>query len=828
MYLVVGIIIIASAIGGHYLTTGLTDFKRNEITEESDAFIQALSYSMLNELNHTEYTVNALAQTHQLEDVLGNSTHHDIDDANMVLDNYQESFNVSVCYLMNLSGGVVASSNRESEKSFVGNNYGFRPYFQKAIMGSPTRYFALGITSGTRGFYASSPVTNENGTIIGVAVIKRELDSLEKEMGEYDFTYLVSPEGVIFLSCENCYMVNRTMGRLNDTTIANLRASREFGDGPFDPFIEDELKNGDEVEIDGKKYLVSIQEINDDGWSLYVFNSLDEERQFMWIGIIISILIHVIILGLFAYFIHVKTASVKLEESENRFHSLYDSMKEGVALHRVISDDSGVPVDYLILDVNPSYVSQTGVSREKALNRKASELYETGEPPYLNEYSHVAKTGEPNTFETYFPPLEKYFSISVISPQKDHFATVFTDITARKINEETIRENQSQLLAITSAAMDAIIKIDNHGAIDFWNDAATKIFGYRADEVMGRNLHDILVPEQYFEKHRTAFSLFQQSGKGGAMGRTTELTGKHKDGHEFPIELSLSSTKIKEKWNAIGIVRDISERKQAEEERDELMKLLEDKSEELQQVVYVTSHDLRSPLVNIQGFSDILDLGTQEILQLLENDAIPKEIKEKAEKISQDDITESITFIRASIDKIEALIDGLLRISRLGTASLNPEHLNMNDLLHEVEKTIEFRIKEKGVTLSIENLPDCRGDRMQVNQVFTNLLDNALKYLDPQRPGELRVSGREEDGNVIFSVEDNGVGIAPNHIDKVFQIFHRIDRSATDGEGLGLTAIRHIMDRHQGRTWVESEFGKGSTFSISFPMEGKEEVDHAG
>jgi two-component system, chemotaxis family, sensor kinase Cph1 len=142
----------------------------------------------------------------------------------------------------------------------------------------------------------------------------------------------------------------------------------------------------------------------------------------------------------------------------------------------------------------------------------------------------------------------------------------------------------------------------------------------------------------------------------------------------------------------------------------------------------------------------------------------------------------------------------------------------MNAMLASIAQTVEFQIKQARVTLQIQPLPNCQGDATQINQVFSNLIGNAIKYRSPKRPGLIEVSGQIEDGRCVYAVRDNGIGIAPEHQAKVFEIFHRLDPSASEGEGLGLTIAQKILECQEGRLWVKSTPGDGSTFFVSLPV----------
>ena len=240
-------------------------------------------------------------------------------------------------------------------------------------------------------------------------------------------------------------------------------------------------------------------------------------------------------------------------------------------------------------------------------------------------------------------------------------------------------------------------------------------------------------------------------------------------------------------------------------------------SEDMETLMHVISHDLRAPIVTIQGFCQELTMACDRLKTLFEEEAMSDAVRKNVNPLVTQDIPEAVRFIRAGADSVNSVTSGILRFIRLGQIDIQWERLDMNLLMMGIVSSMEFQLKKKGVVLHIGDLPDCMGDDVLVTQVFANLIDNAQKYLEPSRPGEITISGKTVDGWSVYAVTDNGIGVSPEHHARIFQVFNRLAPQQEKGEGLGLAIVKRIIDRHQGKIEVESLPGKGTTFQAYFP-----------
>ena len=183
-----------------------------------------------------------------------------------------------------------------------------------------------------------------------------------------------------------------------------------------------------------------------------------------------------------------------------------------------------------------------------------------------------------------------------------------------------------------------------------------------------------------------------------------------------------------------------------------------------------------------------------------------------------EDIHQDLDIISKSTDRMKGLIEGLLKVSRIGTIELNLKEVDMNKVFSEIFDIVKFQIDDNQTDINVDELPSCKADEDMIKQVFTNLVDNAVKYFKPDQKGSINITGHREDGKSIYCVEDNGIGIMKEHQGRIFEIYHRLNpQGPAEGQGLGLTIIKRILNRHNGDIWLESEETEGSKFFISLP-----------
>ena len=245
-------------------------------------------------------------------------------------------------------------------------------------------------------------------------------------------------------------------------------------------------------------------------------------------------------------------------------------------------------------------------------------------------------------------------------------------------------------------------------------------------------------------------------------------------------------------------------------------------NDEIQRFAYIVSHDLRAPLVNIMGFTSELEVGAGRLKTYFDGREPTEEETQDAKRAAEEEIPEAVHFIRASTTKMDGLIGAILKLSREGRRELKRERVDLHALLIDVTTSLQHQLDSAGATLELpDTLPSVVADRLALEQVFGNILENAVKYLDARRPGKITITGNESGGRVKIWIADNGRGIDEKDKERVFELFRRAGSQDRPGEGVGLAHVRALVRRLGGDVTVQSTLGEGSTFEVDLPKKAK-------
>ncbi|WP_129596608.1 PAS domain S-box protein [Methanohalophilus profundi] len=606
---------------------------------------------------------------------------------------------------------------------------------------------------------------------------------------------------------------------------------------------------------------------------------------------------------------------------------LIQIVEEGICFHEMIYDEEGLPEDYIITGLNPAYEKILGLSKENVIGKRASDIYGCEKPPYIDVYSQVAKTGRATKFETYFPPMNKHFTISVASSQKGKFTTIFSDITDMKKTQKQLEEIKERLeLAMDSAdhgfwdwnldtdeiyfspryytmlgyepgelpmnrdtwaglmhpedkksvlpriqkcvenaqpyeeefrlkckdgtwkwisGKGKTFEVDKKGIphralgvhedidqrkkiydrtkrqrrelIQFYNNLNDFVFildmngniiatnkkvelklGYTSDELKSMYILDVHPPERRDEAHTIVEAMI----KGQKDSCHVPLIDCK--GNIIPVETKITHGTWEGKNVIFGVSRDISEQKKFEDAIIKAKLSAQEANRTKSEFLANMSHELRTPLNSIIGFSQVLS-GEQF-----------GELNEKQHKY--------ISNVENSGEHLLELINGVLDLSRVesGKIELEPEMTNVSALIKETSIFVKQLAKEKNIHLEIDISPDSFEmciDKIKLKAIIYNLLSNAIKYTPAN--GNVWLKGSFDDKELYVSVIDDGIGINPELQEEIFDPFIQagsFSNKEYEGTGLGLALVKKYVEMHDGEIWIESEVGKGSTFTFTVPL----------
>jgi len=495
-----------------------------------------------------------------------------------------------------------------------------------------------------------------------------------------------------------------------------------------------------------------------------------------------------------------KRVEEALRESEQKFRLFVEQSSDGL----VFTDEHGIVIEW-----NQAQEQLTGLSRHECIGRPLWDIQhdvasfakqkpkqhqeleqkilwalETGQGDFLNKLLEIELFRRDGT-----KVIVQQMTFGIKTNQGYRLGSIIRDVTKLKQVEEELRASEARFRRLVEVSP-IPMWTNTNGMITYVNSAALRALGAtHPDQVLGRPATDFIHPDYHALVEERVSQMVEAENSAPLMEeKYIRLDGRLIDVEVIATPFSTSGGTVIQ-----VIFQDITKRKQNEAERDSLIANLEAKNAELERFTYTVSHDLKAPLITIRGF-----------LGFIEKDASSGDINRLKEDIQR---------ISAATDKMQRLLNELLELSRIGRLTNPPENIAFGDLVHEVIKLLEERLRERKIEVKIQDdLPVVCGDSQRLLEVVQNLLDNAVKFMGAQVNPVIEIGAQgEEKGMPIFYIRDNGIGIAPEHHERIFGLFNKLDPRA-EGTGVGLAIVKRILEVHGGRIWVESEPGKGTAF----------------
>jgi two-component system sensor kinase FixL len=375
--------------------------------------------------------------------------------------------------------------------------------------------------------------------------------------------------------------------------------------------------------------------------------------------------------------------------------------------------------------------------------------------------------------------------------------------------QAALADAQGRKRAILESSLDPIITINQQGIITEFNRAAEQTFGHPREKILGTRPSDVLFPAEMSVGQPDRIDRYLDVGEGSLLGRRVEVTAVRADGETFDAEMAMTISREEGAPVLTFFVRDISQRKRAEQEQMRYAAELERSNRELEQFAYVASHDLQEPLRKIRAFSDRL----QTLCDCTLSEAA----------------AECLQRMQSAAERMELLIDGLLSLSRVTTQAQSFVPVDLEQVVREVVSDLEVQIERQAGRLEVGHLPTIQADPLQMRQLLQNLIANGLKFHRPEEPPLVKIAGRllggrqqrharqaEERCQIV--VEDNGIGFEEKYRERIFDVFERLHpRDVFEGTGIGLALCRKIVERHGGQITARGVPGQGSVFEVVLP-----------
>ncbi len=574
LWLAAVLLLCVTAVGS-VLTVYLGNLAREDLQRQNEAAVAAVSLHIEAELQGLNRAVKALAENPSILPALVLPHQEALADVHRVLDRYNKAMASSVAYLMDETGLTVAATNRQAPDGFLGVNFAFRPYFQEAMRGDTGRYLAVGVTSGRRGYYAAHPVRDQTGRIRGVVAMEKDLDAIEFWLGKHAHCFLVSRDGVVFLSNQSDLLL-RSLWPMTEEARRRLLVSRQFGNQIFAPVFAGEVRDRDRLSLDGMDLLAARRNLDLAGWSAVRLIPATRIFVYQLAGVLGTILLGVIVLGFCSILHQIDRRRMAARASEQELADIVSFLPDATVVvdrqgrvrhwNRAMEEMTGVPAAAMVGKGDHAYaVPFYGEARPMLIDYVLNPAEEMHRHYAALQVGEDSVSGE--TFVVRLRGSERFLlgKARVLRDNKGRLIGAIEavrDITERKAMEEALRQSEERYRSILESMEEGYYEVDLRGVIRFGNRAGARILGYDVHEIVGLSFRAITDDSNAERMFRICNAVW----KTGESTRSSDWELLHKEGRRVVVEASVSLVRNAEGAPAgfRGIIRDVTERREAE------------------------------------------------------------------------------------------------------------------------------------------------------------------------------------------------------------------------------------------------------------------------
>lgn len=777
---------------GHFITSRLVRDEALKIKAEAKLTITAIKAALESTMSKIDAGVNAISGSPIIVNYLCDPSEDAIKSVNAVLNRYHDAFNAHAVYLIDSSGITIASSNYNTESSFVGKDYSFRAYFQESMAGKRSSCFAVGTTTGKRGYFSSAPVKSPDGKVKGVIAIKHDAEQLDSLFLIEPKAFLVDQHNMIFLSSLASFNY-RPLFQLTDSQKQQISLLPHYRLNSFEPLVKRKIST-DEIVVNGQMLLESKSALFLPDWTIYVLSPKESVFKYYLLGFCITLTLILCIYSIINHLVlkRIRGWAESVFLSEKRFQTIFEHAPEAIL---ICESSSG-----LVVSANPLAVKLLDIGIEPVSIIQKIIPSDPEKPEIQLPLSSATLKG---LFHSNCEEEINYLSVSSEEMQfkgKNCLVSFLKDISDLIKAKNAFEESERRYRELTDFLPEAIFETNLSGTFTYCNKKAFDLFGYTPDDQSRYTPLEMVIPEQRELVKNNLVRIFNNDAN-----FHYEYTALHKNGTTFPVLIHSTPIIRQNKVTGIcGVCIDLTDRIRFEKEIIE-----KDKLDALGILAGGIAHDFNNLLTAVWTGISIL----------------------KINNIDNPEHNDIIGDIENALQRGRDLTRQLLTYSK-GGAPIK-EATSLESL---VKDTAAFTISGTQVKCDIssqDNLYSAEIDSTQISQVIQNLLINAIEAMP--HGGVIRISMSNEDNPSVknvqlppgkyvkLTVSDCGNGIPPEIQQRIFNPFFT---TKPKGSGLGLATSYSIIKKHNGHIYLESILNKGTTFHILLPASTKTAVNY--